>query len=428
MRIPTSGVKCVRRAILNWRINRRVSLEDKALIETGAEPAWARAATSPGPLGQQRGVVAQFCAPHARTHSGEPPGARAGRRLAQRRRRKCAVAESSCATPSSSAAATTDWSAPRISPPRDSKSPCSKRRGVVGGAAVTEEFHPGFRNSVAAYTVSLLNPKVIRDLDLPRHGLRIVERKLANFLPLDESTLSESGRRTYRPRSREIFRARCRALGCLRRASRCDRRRAARSGAANAAECHRRRLARGVARTAARRAPGQADREAGSADAARAVGFIRANPPETISTLGSRARPSRRPMDSTAWSATTRVPTRQAPPTCSCTMCSARSTARKAPGDMRSAEWAPSPRRWPKRPPARGVEIRVASPVREVLVEGRTRGGRGHRKRRSDSGAQRRIELESEIAVRLADRFQRFCRRIFASASAIGAVAPEPSA
>jgi phytoene dehydrogenase-like protein len=62
-----------------------------------------------------------------------------------------------------------------------------ERRAVVGGAAVTEEFHPGFRNSVAAYTVSLLNPKVIRDLDLPRHGLRVVERGLANFLPLNES-------------------------------------------------------------------------------------------------------------------------------------------------------------------------------------------------------------------------------------------------
>jgi phytoene dehydrogenase-like protein len=61
-----------------------------------------------------------------------------------------------------------------------------ERRAVVGGAAVTEEFHPGFRNSVAAYTVSLLNPKVIRDLDLPRHGLRVVERGLANFLPLNE--------------------------------------------------------------------------------------------------------------------------------------------------------------------------------------------------------------------------------------------------
>jgi phytoene dehydrogenase-like protein len=68
-----------------------------------------------------------------------------------------------------------------------------ERRGVVGGAAVTEEFHPGFRNSVAAYTVSLLNPKVIRDLDLPRHGLRIVERKLANFLPLDETSYLKIG-------------------------------------------------------------------------------------------------------------------------------------------------------------------------------------------------------------------------------------------
>ena len=36
------------------------------------------------------------------------------------------------------------------------------QRTVVGGAAVTEEFSPGFRNSVASYTVSLLNPKVIR--------------------------------------------------------------------------------------------------------------------------------------------------------------------------------------------------------------------------------------------------------------------------
>ncbi|HEY0086573.1 MAG TPA: FAD-dependent oxidoreductase, partial [Allosphingosinicella sp.] len=35
-----------------------------------------------------------------------------------------------------------------------------ERRGVVGGAAVTEEFHPGFRNSTASYTVSLLQPKV----------------------------------------------------------------------------------------------------------------------------------------------------------------------------------------------------------------------------------------------------------------------------
>ena len=61
-----------------------------------------------------------------------------------------------------------------------------ERRSVVGGAAVTEEFYPGFRNSVASYTVSLLNPKVIRDLDLPRHGLRVVERKVSNFLPTED--------------------------------------------------------------------------------------------------------------------------------------------------------------------------------------------------------------------------------------------------
>ena len=57
-------------------------------------------------------------------------------------------------------------------------------RSIVGGAAVTEEFHPGFRNSVASYTVSLLNPRVIADMRLHDHGLRIVERPIANFLPL----------------------------------------------------------------------------------------------------------------------------------------------------------------------------------------------------------------------------------------------------
>ena len=58
-----------------------------------------------------------------------------------------------------------------------------ERRPVVGGAAVTEEFCPGFRNSVAAYTVSLLNPKIIADLGLVGHGMRIVERRAQNFLP-----------------------------------------------------------------------------------------------------------------------------------------------------------------------------------------------------------------------------------------------------
>ena len=58
-----------------------------------------------------------------------------------------------------------------------------ERRHVVGGAAVTEEFAPGFRNSTASYTVSLLQPQVIRDMALERHGLRVVLRKVDNFLP-----------------------------------------------------------------------------------------------------------------------------------------------------------------------------------------------------------------------------------------------------
>ena len=58
-------------------------------------------------------------------------------------------------------------------------------RETVGGAAVTDEFLPGFRNSAASYTVSLLNPKVIRDMELERHGLKVVLRKTDNFLPGD---------------------------------------------------------------------------------------------------------------------------------------------------------------------------------------------------------------------------------------------------
>jgi len=60
-----------------------------------------------------------------------------------------------------------------------------EKQAVVGGTALTEEFHPGFRNSVAAYTVSLLHARVIKDLQLDAYGLRIVERPVANFWPVD---------------------------------------------------------------------------------------------------------------------------------------------------------------------------------------------------------------------------------------------------
>src|SRR5438045_3777882 len=68
-----------------------------------------------------------------------------------------------------------------------------ERRAILGGAAVSEEFHPGFRNSTASYTVSLLHPRVVRDLRLAEHGLRIVERPLSNFLPLSDNSYLKVG-------------------------------------------------------------------------------------------------------------------------------------------------------------------------------------------------------------------------------------------
>jgi phytoene dehydrogenase-like protein len=61
-----------------------------------------------------------------------------------------------------------------------------ERREIVGGAAITEEFYPGFRNSTASYSVSLLNPKVIADLELARHGLKVVIRPLSYFAPTED--------------------------------------------------------------------------------------------------------------------------------------------------------------------------------------------------------------------------------------------------
>lgn len=69
----------------------------------------------------------------------------------------------------------------------------AERRSIVGGAAVTEEFHPGFRNSTASYTVSLLQPKIIADMGLKRHGLCFVQRPLSNFLPFDDRRYLKMG-------------------------------------------------------------------------------------------------------------------------------------------------------------------------------------------------------------------------------------------
>ena len=60
-----------------------------------------------------------------------------------------------------------------------------ERRHVLGGAAVTEELYPGFKYSVCSYVVSLLRPQIIRDLNLPKHGLEILPLE-CSFTPQHE--------------------------------------------------------------------------------------------------------------------------------------------------------------------------------------------------------------------------------------------------
>ncbi|MEZ4458053.1 MAG: NAD(P)-binding protein, partial [Gemmatimonadales bacterium] len=59
-----------------------------------------------------------------------------------------------------------------------------ERRHLIGGAAVSEEVFPGFTFSVFSYVVSLLRPEIIRDLELPRHGLQILPLE-STVTPLD---------------------------------------------------------------------------------------------------------------------------------------------------------------------------------------------------------------------------------------------------
>ena len=68
-----------------------------------------------------------------------------------------------------------------------------EKRSITGGAAVTEEFYPGYKNSVASYTVSLLNPEIIQDMELKEYGLQVVKRPISNFLPIDDTTYLKLG-------------------------------------------------------------------------------------------------------------------------------------------------------------------------------------------------------------------------------------------
>ncbi len=82
--------------------------------------------------------------------------------------------------------ATTASPAPAISRSAASRWPCSSAATWSAARRSPRSFHPGFRNSTASYTVSLLHPEVIRDLHLAEHGLRLVERPLQNYLPLPD--------------------------------------------------------------------------------------------------------------------------------------------------------------------------------------------------------------------------------------------------
>ena len=61
-----------------------------------------------------------------------------------------------------------------------------ERREIVGGAAITQEFRPGYKNSTLSYIVSLLSPKVIKDLELKSYGLELIKRESGMFSALPE--------------------------------------------------------------------------------------------------------------------------------------------------------------------------------------------------------------------------------------------------
>src|SRR5215468_4795829 len=63
-----------------------------------------------------------------------------------------------------------------------------ERRNQVGGAAITEEFHPGFRTSVLAHSAGPLRAEVVRDMPLGKHGLKVITPEVA------VTTLSPDGR------------------------------------------------------------------------------------------------------------------------------------------------------------------------------------------------------------------------------------------
>ena len=61
-----------------------------------------------------------------------------------------------------------------------------ERRPMVGGCSVTEELWPGFKVSTASYVVSLLMPEIERDLELKKHGYKVLARNPSSFTPFED--------------------------------------------------------------------------------------------------------------------------------------------------------------------------------------------------------------------------------------------------
>ena len=69
-----------------------------------------------------------------------------------------------------------------------------ERRGVVGGACVTEAVFPGCKVSTAAYLTGLMLPEVVRDLELPRFGYQVMAKDPPSFTPLPDGLEGDSER------------------------------------------------------------------------------------------------------------------------------------------------------------------------------------------------------------------------------------------
>jgi phytoene dehydrogenase-like protein len=234
-----------------------------------------------------------------------------------------------------------------------------ERREIVGGAAVTETFAPGFRNSTASYTVSLLNPKIIRDMALYDHGLRVVLRKVDNFLPTlgpdyllggrDGLTRSEIARHSARDAAAyDAYSASLESVVAVLR--QWILRTPPNAGGGLGEMLPLLQLGAGLNRLALE-------------EQRHLYDFFTKSAADILERISSRIW-SRRCSVSMPWSAIMRALARRAPLTSCYTMCSARRRVCRAPGGTRWAAWARSRRPWQKRVATKGWRSSSTNPWR----------------------------------------------------------------